>query len=196
MNWYYLCCVLVLSAGGIPKGASSHPLPLHGIMKLMISVLIGYDEGGFSASVRLSSFKNDFDLNSSSWKGNASGLANRLANITSFGVLGAAFGSLLAVATSDRLGRLKCWRFFLLLWFSGTLVQIFSSGRYGLLLTARIWSGLGSGGLTVIAPLFLSEIAPARSRGRVVSLYMVVLLSFLSIGTKILRRQACDDANM
>ena len=148
----------------------------------MLTTYTGYDEGGFSASVKLPGFKNDFNLNASHWKNNASGLANRTANITSFGVLGAAFGSLLAVAVSDRLGRLRCWRYFILLWASGIFMQVFSSGKLGLLLFARIWGGLGSGGLTVIVPLFLSEISPARSRGMAVSMYMLVLLSFLSIG--------------
>lgn len=61
-------------------------------------------------------------------------------------------------------------------------MQVFSSGIFGFLLFARVWGGLGAGGLTVISPLFLSEIAPAKSRGMIVSMYMVVLLSFLSLG--------------
>jgi MFS family permease len=71
---------------------------------------------------------------------------------------------------------------FVLLWGTGTFIQIFSSGIIGLILFARIWAGLGSGGLTVVAPLYLSEIAPAASRGTIVSIYMVILLSFLTIG--------------
>lgn len=50
------------------------------------------------------------------------------------------------------------------------------------MLFARIWGGLGAGGLTVVAPLYLSEIAPAKSRGMIVSIYMVLLLSFLTLG--------------
>jgi MFS family permease len=60
-------------------------------------------------------------------------------------------------------------------------MQIFSSGILGLMLFARIFGGLGAAGLTVCAPLFLSEIAPAKSRGFVVSAYMIILLSFLSL---------------
>ncbi|KAF8848901.1 general substrate transporter [Acephala macrosclerotiorum] len=161
INAYYVFTVLVVACGGIPKG---------------------YDEGGFSASISLKSFQNDFDLNASHWKNNTSGLANRKANITSFGVLGAAFGSLLALALADRLGRLRCWQFFVTLWASGILMQVFSSGIIGFMLFARIWGGLGAGGLTVVAPLYLSEVAPAKSRGMIVSMYMVMLLSFLSLG--------------
>lgn len=130
----------------------------------------------------LPSFQNDFRLNADQWPGDANGLASRVANITSFGVLGAAFGSILALFLTDRLGRLRCWQFFVCLWASGIFIQVFSSGIIGLLLFARIWMGLGSGGLTVVAPLFLSEIAPTKTRGMIVSIYMVLLLTWLSAG--------------
>ncbi|KAH8586680.1 general substrate transporter [Bisporella sp. PMI_857] len=161
INWYYVFTIIVIASGSIPKG---------------------YDEGGFSASVGLISFVNDYGLKASLWKNDAAGLASRKANISSFGVLGAAFGSLIALAVTDRLGRLRSWRVFVAWWASGILMQVFSSGIIGLMLFARIWGGLGAGGLTVVAPLYLSEIAPAKSRGMVVSIYMVILLSFLTLG--------------
>lgn len=100
----------------------------------------------------------DYNLDPSHWKHNATGLANRKANITSFNVLGAAFGALFTLQLNDRIGRLYSWRVGVVVWATGLLVQVFSSGMYGLLLVARIWSGLGAGALTVIAPLYLSEI--------------------------------------
>ncbi|KAI7525678.1 general substrate transporter, partial [Hortaea werneckii] len=139
-NWYYYLALLCIACAGIPKG---------------------YDEGGFSASTKLDSFVQDFNLQKANWEGRESELADRKANISSFGVLGAAFGSLIAILLNDR---------------------VFSSGIYGLMLFARIWGGLGAGSLTVTAPLFLAEIATARRRGLMVSLYMVVLLSFLTLG--------------
>jgi MFS family permease len=86
------------------------------------------------------------------------GLANRRANIASFNVLGAALGALISLDLNDRLGRLRSWRLACLIWASGTFIQVFASGIYGLLLFARIWGGLGAGGLTVVTPLYLSEI--------------------------------------
>ena len=115
-------------------------------------------------------------------EGGGSALASRKANITSFAVLGAAFGSLIALFLNDRLGRLRSFQLAVVIWATGVLMQVFSSGLYGLMLFARLWGGLGAGALTVVAPLYLSEIAPARSRGMVVSIYMVMLLSFLSLG--------------
>lgn len=68
------------------------------------------------------------------------------------------------------------------MWAAGTLIQVFASGIYGLLLFSRIFGGLGAGALTVTAPLYLSEIAPAKTRGLVVGVYMVLLLAFMTTG--------------
>lgn len=166
VNWYYVLTIVVIGCGSIPKG---------------------YDEGGFSASTSLPSFLDDYGLNASQWEDDASGLASRKANITSLGVLGAAFGSLIALAMTDRIGRLRSWQALVLLYMSGYLMQLFASGIYGFLLFARVWGGLGAGGLTVVGPLYLSEISPAKSRGMIVSISMVFLLSFLSLGTYMTR---------
>lgn len=85
---------------------------------------------------------------------------------------------------TDRIGRLRTWQLFVSIWMAGFFMVIFSSGILGLILFARIFGGLGAGGLTVVSPLYLSEIAPAKSRGMVVSIYMVVLLSFLMLGER------------
>lgn len=112
----------------------------------------GYDEGGFSASTKLDSFVQDFNLQKANWEGRESELADRKANISSFGVLGAAFGSLIAILLNDRVGRLRTYQLAICVWGSGILMQVFSSGIYGLMLFARIWGGLGAGSLTVTAP--------------------------------------------
>lgn len=145
----------------------------------------GYDEGGFAGAKSLNSFLADFGLTDAQWTGSASALADRKANISSFGVLGAAIGSIFALALTDRIGRLRTWQFFSALWMTGIFMTTFSSGILGLMLFSRICSGLGAGGLTVVAPLYLSEIAPAKSRGMVVSIYMVVLLTMLMLGKPI-----------
>ncbi|KAJ5365656.1 hypothetical protein N7517_008542 [Penicillium concentricum] len=159
-NPYCALVIVVIACGGIPKG---------------------YDEGGYSASVSLPSFKSDYNL-VKQWGVDDTELANRKANITSFNVLGAALGALIALDLNDRLGRLVAWRLACIVWAAGTLIQIFASGIYGLLLFSRIWGGLGAGALTVTAPLYLTEIAPVKTRGLVVGIYMVVLLAFLAMG--------------
>lgn len=142
----------------------------------------GYDEGGFAGATGLPSFLIDFGLTQDQWTGSASSLASRKANISSFGVLGAAFGAILALCITDRIGRLRTWQVLSLLWMSGFFMVTFSSGITGLMLFARLWGGLGAGGLTVCTPLYLSEVAPTRIRGMIVSIYMVILLTFLMLG--------------
>lgn len=145
----------------------------------------GYDEGGFAAASGLESFLGDFHLTRGGrWTGASSPaqLASRRAVVTSLGVLGAAVGAVAACAVTDRIGRLRAWQAFAVLWMTGYLAATFSSGSLGLLLFARIWGGVGAGGLTVVAPLYLAEIARAPSRGMIVSVYMVILLSFLMAG--------------
>ncbi|KAG0158508.1 hypothetical protein PDIDSM_6023 [Penicillium digitatum] len=159
-NPYCALVIAVIACGGIPKG---------------------YDEGGYSASVSLPSFKSDYNLDKHMGIDDTE-LANRKANISSFNVLGAALGALIVLDLNDRLGRLVVWRLACIVWVTGTLIQVFSSGIYGLLLFSRMWAGLGAGALTVTAPLYLTEIATARTRGLVVGIYMVFLLAFLATG--------------
>ena len=99
------------------------------------------------------------------------------------GVLGAAIGAGMAIYVTDVIGRLRTWQLFTLLWMTGFFTVAFASGNLGLLLFARIWGGVGAGGLTVVGPLFLSEIARTKNRGAIVSVFMVVLLTSLMLGT-------------
>lgn len=128
------------------------------------------------------SFLHDLGLIGRQWEGRRHELIARKANITSFGVLGAAFGAIIALAITDKLGRLRTWQTFMAVWMTGFFITTFSSGIMGLLLFSRLFSGVGAGGLTVVAPLYLTEIARSKSRGMVVSVYMVLLLSFLMFG--------------
>ncbi|POR39118.1 Quinate permease [Tolypocladium paradoxum] len=160
-NPYYALSVVVIACGSIPKG---------------------YDEGGFAAASGLESFLSDYGLVEARRTGSPSALADRRAVVTSLGVLGAAIGAIMATAVTDRIGRLRTWQLFAMLWMTGFLAATFSSGIVGLLMFSRIWGGVGAGGLTVVAPLYLSEVARAKSRGMIISTYMVVLLSSLMLG--------------
>ncbi|KAG6001101.1 hypothetical protein E4U43_001416 [Claviceps pusilla] len=160
ISWFYVFTVIIISTGSIPKG---------------------YDEGGFASASGLQSFLEDFGLVGGRWTNDPTRLAARRATITSLGVLGAAIGAGMLYVV----GRLRTWQIFTMLWMTGFFTVAFSSGHTGLLLFARTWGGVGAGGLTVVAPLYLSEISRARNRGMIVSVYMVILLTTLMMGTKI-----------
>ena len=177
---YYLLAVVVIAFGGAPKGNSTSRPSVTAFLRL--KHIQGYDEGGFSASINLKSFERDFNLLESQWKDRQAQLANRTGNITSFGVLGAAIGALIALFFNDRIGRLRSYQAAECIWASGIIMQVFASGIYSLELFARIWAGLGAGALTVVCPLMMSEIAPMKTRGMTVSIFMVVLLTMLTLG--------------
>ncbi|OAA47899.1 Sugar/inositol transporter [Metarhizium rileyi] len=161
VNYFYAFTVVVIAFGSIPKG---------------------YDEGGFASASGLRSFLTDFGLIRGRWTSDPSQLATRRSTVSSLGVLGAAIGAGMAIYVTDVIGRLRTWQLFTLLWMTGFFTVAFASGNLGLLLFARIWGGVGAGGLTVVAPLYLSEIARAKNRGMIVSVYMVVLLTTLMLG--------------
>ncbi len=48
------------------------------------------------------------------------------------------------------------------------------TGHVATLFTGRLFTGLGVGPLTAIAPLYLSEIAPAALRGRCIGLFEIM----------------------
>lgn len=142
------------------------------------------------------SFLHDYGLLERQWTGSKHDLVQLKANITSFGVLGAAFGAILALLVTDRIGRLRTWQAFMATWMSGFFITTFASGILGLLLFSRLLSGLGAGGLTVVAPVYLTEIARSKSRGMVVSVYMVLLLSFLMFGWSLTSRRRVSLSNI
>ncbi|MBC8770528.1 sugar porter family MFS transporter [Arenibacter sp. BSSL-BM3] len=90
-------------------------------------------------------------------------------------IWGCLFGAMFAGFTSDKLGRKKV--------LLGTAV-LFSLSAIGSALpntltqfvTARFIGGLGVGAASMLSPLYISEIAPAKMRGMLVSLYQLAIV--------------------
>ncbi|MEV5479742.1 MULTISPECIES: sugar porter family MFS transporter [Streptomyces] len=96
--------------------------------------------------------------------------------ITSALLIGAAFGSLIGGRMSDALGRRNS-----LLWagavFLGGALAVALSPSVVAMTVARFVLGLAVGSASVITPLYLSEIAPAHIRGRLVSFNSLMIVS-------------------
>src|SRR5690625_3121308 len=99
-------------------------------------------------------------------------------------LIGAIAGALTAGKLSDRYGRKPILLFAALLFF---LSALFSSipPDYFWLICARILGGIGVGMASVLSPLYISEFAPARMRGRLVAMYQFsivvgILLAYFS----------------
>lgn len=95
-------------------------------------------------------------------------------------ILGAAFGAWPA----DRFGRRNSLLGMALLYLASALGCAFAWNWHSFLFF-RIVGGLGIGGSSVLGPMYIAEIAPARVRGRLVSLFQFnivsgILLAYLS----------------
>ena len=94
--------------------------------------------------------------------------------LVSSALLGAVVGVAMSGELSDRLGRRK------VLIFSGLLFSVSAVGcavtpNFEFLITARILGGMGVGIASNVAPLYISEIAPSRIRGALVTCYQLAI---------------------
>jgi SP family arabinose:H+ symporter-like MFS transporter len=93
---------------------------------------------------------------------------------------GAMGGNLAAGRLSDRFGRRSVLLLTAVLFLASSLAAAFST-RFALFVAARICGGLGVGAAILTAPVYIAEIAPARSRGSLVSLNQLMIVIGISV---------------
>jgi SP family arabinose:H+ symporter-like MFS transporter len=99
-------------------------------------------------------------------------------------LVGCVAGVAFAGTLSDRVGRKKVLILSSLLFFISTLGCTLAS-NFDVLVSSRLIAGMGIGVASMLAPLYISEIAPPSNRGRLVSLYQFaitlgILLAYFS----------------
>jgi sugar porter (SP) family MFS transporter len=99
-------------------------------------------------------------------------------------VWGTLAGALCAGAPGDRYGARTSLRALGVCYLASALIAALSWGL-GSLIAARFVTGLAIGGSSVLAPVYIAEIAPAEKRGRLVGLFQLmivtgILVAFLS----------------
>jgi len=102
----------------------------------------------------------------------------------SIALIGTVVGSLVGSIPCERLGRRNTLLLIAALYLVSSLGTAFSTNWY-LFLVFRFLGGLGVGASSVTAPVYISEIAPAEKRGRLVALFQFnivlgILLSYFS----------------
>ncbi len=99
-------------------------------------------------------------------------------------LFGCVIGSMVTGRLADRLGRRTA-----LLWaaalFALTSVLTAAAPAFSLFIAARCLGGLAVGAVSIVSPLYIAEIAPPRTRGRLGALYQMsvvtgILLSYLT----------------
>ncbi|RYC67120.1 sugar porter family MFS transporter [Spirosoma sordidisoli] len=102
----------------------------------------------------------------------------------SIALMGTVVGALFGGIPSDQLGRRKTLLGIAVLYLISSVGSALSPD-WPLFLIFRFLGGLGVGASSVTAPLYISEISPARSRGRMVALFQFnvvfgILIAYLS----------------
>jgi MFS transporter, SP family, arabinose:H+ symporter len=116
----------------------------------------------------------------------------RLYNLTPFylgvtvtaALVGTILGSMLAGIPGDLIGRRDSLRILAVLYLVSALGCAFAWNWYALV-AFRFIGGLGIGGSSVLGPMYIAELAPAKYRGRLVGLFQFnvvlgILLAYLS----------------
>jgi sugar porter (SP) family MFS transporter len=102
----------------------------------------------------------------------------------SIALWGTVFGALFASIPGDRFGRRDSLRLMAILYLLSALGCAFAPNWYALVVF-RFIGGLAIGGSSVLGPMYIAEIAPARWRGRLVGFFQFnivagILLAYLS----------------
>ena len=102
----------------------------------------------------------------------------------SIALWGTVIGSLFASFPGDRYGRRDSLRVLAILYFISAIGCAFAWNWYGLV-TSRFLGGLAIGGSSVLGPMYIAEIAPAKWRGRLVGVFQFnivagILLAYFS----------------
>ncbi|KAK9311055.1 general substrate transporter [Lipomyces starkeyi] len=122
-------------------------------------VLFGFDIASISGIIDTDQYKNYY--------GNP--LGTRQGLITSAMAAGSLIGALSSGILGDQLSRKMAIQFGTIFWCIGAVVQSASNG-IGMLIAGRAIAGLCMGLTSALVPIYQSEIAPRKIRGRIMSL--------------------------
>lgn len=130
-------------------------------------ILFGYDIGVMTGALPF--LQNDWNLH---------GNASIIGWITSSVMLGAIFGGALAGQLSDRLGRRKMILLSALIFVVGSVLSGIAphDGSY-YLIGVRVLLGLAVGAASALVPAYMSEMAPAKLRGRLSGINQTMIVS-------------------
>ncbi|OAA80696.1 General substrate transporter [Akanthomyces lecanii RCEF 1005] len=131
------------------------------------AVPLTWDQGSSAVIATLPSFQKHFNISSGTD-------ASKIQYYVSLVGLGDCIGAAGSFWLNDRLGRLWSYRLYIGIWMLGNILQIVAP-NIAALYAARIICGTGIGGLIVIGPIALVEIAPAEIRGILTSWFTVMM---------------------
>ena len=124
-------------------------------------LLFGYDTGIIASALLF--IKTDFDLSSF-----------EQGMVVSAVPIGAVFGAALAGQLADTYGRRRMILLAAALFIAGSIVSALAPGAT-VLIVARVFIGFAIGLASATCPVYISEVAPANVRGRLVTLFQLAV---------------------
>ena len=141
----------------------------------------GIDEGLISGTFNTKDFQNLLHFK----KLSTTEYANVKGNVSAMVQIGSVLGALVAFLVTDRIGRLWATRQLCLLWMLGIIIFMANNGNLGMVYAGRFIAGIGIGETTVVAPVYIAEIAPKSIRGLAIcvfsgSVYVGIMLAYFA----------------
>jgi len=141
----------------------------------------GVDEGLISGTFNTEHFQKLLGFD----KLDETAYADVKGNVSAMVQIGSVGGAALAFVLADRIGRLWATRQLCVLWILGIVIFLTNNGRLGQVYAGRFIAGLGIGQTTVVAPVYISEIAPKAVRGLCTcvfagSVYIGIMLAYFA----------------
>ncbi|KAH6609441.1 mfs monosaccharide transporter [Trichoderma cornu-damae] len=158
---------------------SSAPAIMVGLFVASGGLLFGYDTGAINGILAMDEFKQRFGT-CNKQPMDDSICAKDSALIVSILSVGTAVGALLAAPAGDSLGRRYSMLLAVAIFCIGAICQICAEAPPALLV-GRCFAGVGVGAVSVLVPLYQSEMAPKWIRGTLVCAYQLsITLGLLS----------------
>lgn len=135
-------------------------------------VLFGYDTGIGGGVVNNKFFQSHFGI-----AGNQKRIDAVSSNVVSVLQAGAFFGALGSAPISSKIGRRWTMQAFTVIFTVGAILQTVAGGSngLGLIYSGRVIAGLGIGGISAVAPAFVSECSPKEVRGRITGFFQIMV---------------------
>ncbi|KAH6681116.1 glucose transporter rco-3 [Plectosphaerella plurivora] len=149
---------------------SSAPAIMVGLFVATGGLLFGYDTGSINGILAMDSFTRDFGTPNEA--GQPSIRPSEASNIVAILSAGTAIGALLSAPIGDTIGRRLSLLVAVAVFCIGGVVQVCAT-NIPMLLVGRFFAGVGVGGISVLVPLYQSEMAPKWVRGTLVCAYQL-----------------------